>query len=66
VASRLGEVRVDHVNIADWRREEVGPHIGYLPQDIELFPASVAVNIARFGKIDARQGGGGRQADWCP
>jgi PrtD family type I secretion system ABC transporter len=50
-----GEVRLDHVNIADWRREEVGPHIGYLPQDIELFPASVAVNIARFGKIDAEK-----------
>jgi PrtD family type I secretion system ABC transporter len=50
-----GEVRLDHVNIADWRREEVGPHIGYLPQDIELFPASVAVNIARFGKVDAEK-----------
>jgi len=48
-----GEVRLDHVNIADWRREEVGPHIGYLPQDIELFPGSVADNIARFGKVDA-------------
>lgn len=50
-----GEVRLDHVNIADWRREEVGPHIGYLPQDIELFPASVAVNIARFGKVDGEK-----------
>jgi ABC-type protease/lipase transport system fused ATPase/permease subunit len=50
-----GEVRLDHVNIADWRREEVGPHIGYLPQDIELFPGSVAENIARFAKIDAEK-----------
>jgi ABC-type protease/lipase transport system fused ATPase/permease subunit len=50
-----GEVRLDHVNIADWRREEVGPYIGYLPQDIELFPGTVAENIARFGKVDAEK-----------
>lgn len=54
-APSSGEVRLDHVNIADWRREEVGPHIGYLPQDIELFPGSVAENIARFAKIDAEK-----------
>lgn len=54
-APSSGEVRLDHVNIADWRREEVGPHIGYLPQDIELFPGTVAENIARFGKIDAEK-----------
>ena len=47
-----GVVRLDGVNIADWTREDVGPHIGYLPQDIELFPGTVAENIARFGKID--------------
>lgn len=49
----MGVVRLDGVSISDWQREDVGPHIGYLPQDIELFPGTVAENIARFGEIDA-------------
>lgn len=35
-----------------WDKEEVGKFIGYLPQEIELFPASVAENIARLGEVD--------------
>jgi ATP-binding cassette subfamily C exporter for protease/lipase len=50
-----GEVLLDGRPIADWDRVELGPHLGYLPQDIELFDGSVAENIARFAKIDSQQ-----------
>ena len=48
-----GEVRLDGANIAKWDREELGPYIGYLPQDIELFDGSIADNISRFRDSDA-------------
>jgi len=48
-----GAVRLDGANLDHWVPEELGPHIGYLPQDVELFQGSVAENIARFGTIDA-------------
>ncbi|MDU8499089.1 type I secretion system permease/ATPase [Pseudomonas syringae] len=43
-----GAVRLDGADMHRWDREALGPYIGYLPQDIELFGGSVAQNIARF------------------
>lgn len=43
-----GQVLLDGVPLSQWPRELLGPHIGYLPQDVELFEGSIAENIARF------------------
>ncbi len=48
-----GQVLLDGVDLRDWSRDELGPHIGYLPQDIELFDGSVAENICRFAEVDS-------------
>ena len=48
-----GEVLLDGLPIQSWDRTELGPHLGYLPQDIELFEGSIAENIARFGEVDS-------------
>ncbi|HWI84499.1 type I secretion system permease/ATPase [Ramlibacter sp.] len=47
-----GEVLLDGLPIEGWNRIELGPHLGYLPQDIELFEGSIGENIARFGEVD--------------
>lgn len=48
-----GTVRLDGVELADWNHDEVGPFIGYVPQEIEFFEGTIADNIARLGTIDA-------------
>ncbi len=47
-----GEVLLDGRPMHHSDRAGLGPHLGYLPQDIELFEGSLAENIARFGKIN--------------
>ncbi|MDL4861933.1 type I secretion system permease/ATPase [Halomonas elongata] len=53
--AQSGTVRLDGADIAQWAREELGPYVGYLPQDIELFDGTISENIARFGEIDAER-----------
>ena len=54
-----GKVRLDGAALEQWLPEDLGQHIGYLPQDVELFAGTVAQNIARF---DAEAEGRGRSS----
>lgn len=48
-----GEVLLDDLPISSWNRVDLGPHLGYLPQDIELFEGTIAENIARFRELES-------------
>lgn len=53
--TQSGKVRLDGADISAWDRTELGPYIGYLPQDIELFDGSISDNICRFGEPNAEK-----------
>jgi PrtD family type I secretion system ABC transporter len=50
---RAGQIRLDDADLVQWHPDALGPHLGYLPQNVELLAGTVAENIARFGPIDA-------------
>nr|WP_294523210.1 type I secretion system permease/ATPase [uncultured Rhodopila sp.] len=52
---KSGSLRLDGYDLSQWDVRDLGPHIGYLPQDVELFSGSVAQNISRFQPAESAQ-----------
>lgn len=55
VPAQAGKVRLDGADLQQWDKAALGPHLGYLPQEVQLFAGSVAQNIARFATAEPRQ-----------
>lgn len=51
-----GDVRIDGASLPDWNREQLGRHLGYMPQSPSLFPTTVHANISRFQAVLAGDG----------
>jgi len=45
--------RIDEADVYRWNKDELGPAIGYMPQDIEVFPGTISENIARFTEFES-------------
>ncbi|QHM72918.1 type I secretion system permease/ATPase [Mixta intestinalis] len=50
-----GAIRLDGADIQQWNREQLGPSLGYLAQEVEIFPGTIAENIARFNDVDTEK-----------
>ena len=51
--AQSGKVRLDGADIHTWDKAQLGAHLGYLPQGVELFEGTLAENIARFAEVES-------------